>query len=69
MATEKKVKNPRKVRTYKVVDAVYKKAMARAKKEKCKMSNVIENFVTEYAGISTTKVDLQKVVEPFAGAD
>jgi len=71
MATVKKASkpNPRKVRTYKVVDAVYKKAISRAKKEKVPLSNSSENFVTEYAGITTTKVNLQEVVEPFAGAD
>lgn len=49
MATEKKAKNPRNVRTYKVVDSVYKKALARAKKDKIPLSNSIENWITRYA--------------------
>jgi len=57
MATAKKAlsnKNPRNVRTYKVVDSVYKKALARAKKEKVPLSNSIENWITEYAIGSAT---------------
>ena len=82
MATVKKAPkpNPRKVRTYKVVDSVYKKAMSKAKKEKCTLSQHVENFVTKYAGITTTKVDiashpdakmvsLKQIFEPFDSAD
>jgi hypothetical protein len=36
-------------RTYKAKDSVYKKAMRRAKKEKGKLSNVVENVVIAYA--------------------
>lgn len=44
MVTEKRI-----VRGYKVKPSVYKKAMARAKKEKGKLANLMENVAMAYA--------------------
>jgi hypothetical protein len=44
MVTEKRI-----VRGYKVKPSVYKKAMARAKKEKGKLANLMENVALAYA--------------------
>lgn len=42
-------KHPRKTRTYKTTDSVYKKAMRVAKSKKVKLSTVIEGWVKEYS--------------------
>ena len=42
-------KHPRKTRTYKTTDKTYKLAMRRAKKEKVKLSTMIEGWVCIYA--------------------
>lgn len=47
-------------RSYKATDSVYKNAMRRAKKEKGKLANIVENVVTAYAyGLDIKAVKIQ----------
>jgi len=41
-------KHPRKTRTYKVTDVVYKKARQRAKREKTTLAEMVEKFTLLY---------------------
>lgn len=44
-----KNKGKRKVRTYKILDAPYRKAMKKAKKNKTTVANLLEDFLYDYA--------------------
>ena len=44
-----KLKEKRKVKTYKVPDTIYAKAKKKAKKEKTTVANLLEDYLYDYA--------------------